>query len=133
MESLYHEAVEESRKVKAEHEVQILKASEDYARVVAQNEILTERNEVLFKLGKRYIENKVQPSNSVVSIDTNNTTDTDVIEVHKAAVETADTCAWTQNKLRGFKRQNISSNDNPDPTAAVTSFLIDLIRTSHLP
>ena len=42
----------------AEYEAKMIKAGDDYARIEAKNLVLEEKIDILFKLGKRYIEEK---------------------------------------------------------------------------
>ena len=105
LETLYQEVLDENNKMTAEHEVKINKLDDEYRRVLAQNEILKERNDVLYKLGKSYIEGKN------TGIDCNRTTvDLTSEEVELTAPDpptnTAE-CAWSTDKLRGFKRRKV--------------------------
>ena len=50
LEALYQEALDESNKIKAEYEVKLIKADEDYTRIFSQNEVLKESDvQTMFK------------------------------------------------------------------------------------
>ena len=107
LESLYHEALEAANREKAENDARMMKANDDYARVVAKNEALEERVDILYKLSKSYLENNreniarnnpslavSQPTANVVEFD-DNTSNTD------------REGTWTREKLRGFRKTNL--------------------------
>ena len=131
LETLYHEALDTNTKLKADQEVKEIKSTEDYTRIVKQNEVLKEKVEVLFKLGKSYLE-------------TNNTCGTCSKTVEESSVAT-DRCpqenlstsvevnsslnvlddetnnheeTWRINKLRGFEKKNVVNETPRDSTAA---------------
>ena len=128
LETLYHEALDETKKVKAEYEVKLLKANEDYTRVASQNEILNERNDILYKLGKSYIERTKETSEMKVTrvhFEKTNTeaSNTDIIEIQDTIEEESmpKEQRWTQEKLRGFKRRQISTNRVEDTPTSLTA------------
>ena len=61
--TLYQESLEENDKVKAEYTAKINEATEKYRAALAENVELKEKVEVLFKLGRGYI-NKVESPQS---------------------------------------------------------------------
>ena len=52
---MYQDALEEADTVKADFEARLLKATDMYAAAKAENEVLEEKVDVLFKLGRSYI------------------------------------------------------------------------------
>ena len=77
-----------------------------------ENEALKERIDILFKLGKSYVEaNNIQLSHETLSSeDTNDSVsntlpnkDNEIVEI--VSDETANT-SWNSNRLRGFRRKN---------------------------
>ena len=113
LEALYHESLEEVDKTKAEYEARLMEANDKFRHVKSENEELKEKVDVLFKLGRSYINRKELDENEAsrdpVDQSENNAEVTiieeNVVEennVEETNVE--DLQAWTTNKLRGFKR-----------------------------
>ena len=94
--------------------------------VKTENEALKEKVDVLFKLGRSYINNtKRNPNESSEREDqTNNADVVDSIQVIEEVDNTIeDLQAWTKMKMRGFKRVNPSASPGPPsaPTAPQSS------------
>ena len=91
---MYHEVLEETDKIKSEYEAKLIEANDTITTSKAENEALKEKVDILFKLGKSYLD-RVE-----------NTKASDDVEIQVIEDETHnnDLGAWTTNKLRGFKR-----------------------------
>ena len=105
LEAMYHEALEENNNIKSEYEAKLMTANDNLTITKAENEALTEKVDILFKLGRSYLDksknedNKHEKTGEIIEI---NDEQTDV------SIESLEN--WTKKKLRGFKRSN--------PTAA---------------
>ena len=82
LELMYHESLENVNQVKSEYEAKLILANDNFTVIKAENEVLKEKVDVLFKLGRSYLNNMQKPK-----------------EDSKTKVQ-----AWTRNKMRGFKR-----------------------------
>ena len=99
LESMYHESLDEVNKVKSEYESKIILANDNYRVVKTENEVLKERVDVLFKLGRSYLNNsKAEGPGKANDVKVKQTEKDDDIE------EIVNLENWTKNKLRGFKR-----------------------------
>ena len=123
LESLFKETSEELEKVKTDYEAKLTEANDKFRTVKAENEELKEKVDVLFKLGRSYINRKEKNTDEIMK------------EQHKSAdkiecVETvlidqeddiSDLQEWTKHKLRGFKRSNPTApptqKQKDDPTS----------------
>ena len=74
LESMYHDSLEETNKVKSEYEARLLQATDNYTAIKAENEVLKERVDILFKLGRSYL-------NKTIIEDKKHQTEDDKIEV----------------------------------------------------
>ena len=100
--TMFQESLQEVDKVKSEYTAKIAEATEKYRVALKENEELKEKVDILFKLGRGYID-RIEPRKD---------NDTPVITVEKEKndeVETPDDdieclTAWATNKYRGFKR-----------------------------
>ena len=110
LETMYHDSLEEVNQVKSEYEAKLIKANDNYVVVKSENEILKEKIDVLFKLGRSYLNNSTNPDNN--KKDTKETKkdehkDEDNIEVIEEEVEDIENLQeWTKKKMRGFRRVN---------------------------
>ena len=119
LEKLYKEALDEANAQKAEYEIKIANANEECTRALANNEILQEKVEVLFKLGKSYLDNnkelkerieKSSPSNmNVINQEVDNS---NLTVIGDTINEIRSESGWTTSKMRGFKRKQ-PVVDNP--------------------
>ena len=112
LQMLYHEAQEEISKVKGEYEARIITANDDNEKLKAENEILQEKVDVLFKLGRSYINNSKQKETRDAIEGKNGNCDKEkeevieVIPIEEENENIDDLQAWSVNKMRGFKRGN---------------------------
>ena len=53
---MYKEALEEAVKMKSEYQLKLIEADNENAKIKSENIALNEKVEVLFKLGKSYLE-----------------------------------------------------------------------------
>jgi hypothetical protein len=56
LELMYHQSLEEVNQVKSEYEAKLIVANDSFRDVKQENEQLKERVDILFKLGKSYLE-----------------------------------------------------------------------------
>ena len=102
LETMYHDSLEEVNQVKSEYEAKLIKANDNYVVVKSENEILKEKIDVLFKLGRSYLNNSTNPDNK--KKDSKETKkdehkDEDNIEVIEEEVEDIeDLQEWTKKK-----------------------------------
>ena len=112
LEAMYHESLDEINKVKSEYEAKIIIANENNERLQSENEILKEKVDVLFKLGRSYINNSNKNHAQDAPEDKTGSEDPleiEVIPIDEENENLDDLQAWTVNKMRGFKRNNPSS------------------------
>ena len=112
LEKLYKEALDEASTQKAEYEVKIANANEERTRAIANNEILQEKIEVLFKLGKSYLDNNKKLKERMENTATDSTDainqnvdDENISVVSNEPDEVRKEGGWTTSKMRGFKRK----------------------------
>ena len=107
LEGMYHESLEEVNKVKSEYEARLIIANDNFTVIKAENEVLKERVDILFKLGRSYIDKSKTNAEKKTE-----TTDED-IEVIEEVVEDTENIenlqGWTKSKMRGFRRVNPAS------------------------
>ena len=119
LEGMYHESLEEVNQVKSEYEAKLIRANDNHARMMSENEVLKEKVDVLFKLGRSYLnrENKNMEKETETEVNAEAEDDVQVVEEEREEnVENLQT--WTKNKLRGFKRTNPATNAAPKATKA---------------
>ena len=58
LEGMYHESLEEVNQVKSEYEAKLIRANDNQAVIMAENEALKEKVDILFKLGRSYIDSQ---------------------------------------------------------------------------
>ena len=109
LEQLFKSSKEEVEKVKSDYEARLMEANDKFRNVKAENEELKEKVDVLFKLGRSYINRKETLENSentekevIKETTAKGNDEIEVIEEYNVD----DLSTWTQNKLRGFKRTN---------------------------
>ena len=121
LEALYHDALEENNKIKSEYEAKLITCNDNYERAQSENEILKEKVDVLFKLGRSYLNNtkseqeKAAIKNKEVTEASKHTEIEEVTIVDEKESENLDDLqAWSVSKMRGFKRVNPASNPKPN-------------------
>ena len=125
LEQLLQDSLEENNKLNSEYETKLNEANDILRTVKTENEELKEKVEVLFKLGRGYINKheKKQHDNPITTEDNPNEIETVHIEEitldENEDVTNEDLQGWTKNKLRGFKRsspttmaEKLSHNNN---------------------
>ena len=124
LETMYHDALEEVNLVKSEYEARLIKSHDEYTRVKTENEVLKEKVDVLFKLGRSYINQKEnikdKPANKKAQTSK---ADDDIEVMEESDIENENLQAWTTNKMRGFRRTNptaASSTKAPAPPSKST-------------
>ena len=125
--TLFQESLEEVDKIKSEYTAKVLEANEKYRVTLEENEELKEKVDVLFKLGRSYIDK----ANSDNPIETNKDKEIteEIVEVEtqdpvseNSDLNYGDLSAWSTNKFRGFKRISPSTKAAPNKqTKTVTS------------
>ena len=108
--TLFQESLEEVDRVKSEYTAKLLDANERYRVTLKENEELKEKVEILFKLGRSYIDKvEVQPVSEErvdKGQDRPSTKDSRTEESEPETIEDdlESLSAWTTNKFRGFRR-----------------------------
>ena len=101
LEGMYQESLDEVNQVKSEYEAKLIAANDKFSVIKAENETLKEKVDILFKLGKSYLE-KNNNTNKV----NNSPEDPDIIEVlEDDEVEKTtkdDLMKLAKNKLSGY-------------------------------
>ena len=117
LEVLFQDSLEEVGKVRGEYEAKLIEANDRFRAVKAENEELKEKVDILFKLGRSYINRKetngTEEKEEEGKSDTNRKspgTDADDIEtITIEEVTEEDLKTWTKNKMRGFRRTGPSA------------------------
>ena len=133
LEGMYHESLEEVNQVKSEYEAKLIRANDNQTRMMSENEVLKEKIDVLFKLGRSYLnrENRNMEKETVTEANAEEDDEIQVIEENVENVENLQ--AWTTNKLRGFKRVNPATKAAPKASASVPSAVKPKAPTSPPP
>ena len=109
LEAIYHEALEENNNIKSEYEAKLMTVQDDLTTTKAQNEALEEKVDILFKLGRSYLE---QGKTTTIKDNTKDKNIDEIIEIDNeqtdVSIESLE--SWTTKKLRGFKRVNPAAN-----------------------
>ena len=114
LESMYKDNLEEFDKVKSEYEARLIKANDDYDVVKSENEVLKEKVDVLFKLGRSYINNSRKVNKTEhINVQAAQEDEIEVLPNEEDADNLEDLQAWSVNKMRGFKRVTPASNPTP--------------------
>ena len=127
LESVYNEVLKDAEEAKSEFEVKIMNFNDNLTRISRENEALKERNEILYKLGKGYLEATQNQTNSTsmeqsTSIPVNKTVINGASNSNDEDIEVVD-CdpptnnPWTSHRLRGFKRTNHAPSVNQSKTS----------------
>ena len=133
---MYHEFLNEVNKVKSEYEAKLIQAVDNFAVMKTENEVLKERVDVLFKLGRSYLSNPNNPksANEKDAIEKPSNNDVQVIEETVEVIDDLETLqAWSRNKLRGFKRVDPSTVSVPHPAPTSTSTAAPTRATNGVP
>ena len=129
LQAILNESLEETNTVKSEYEAKLIDVNEKLRVTKAENEELKERVDVLFKLGRGYI-NKNENNRIVKAKTSHPTNNHDVILVEETEdnIENTeenpsidDLNTWTKNKLRGFKRAAPGAAPEPNSAAKTPS------------
>lgn len=139
LESVLKDLLDENLKIKSEYESRFVEANDKLDVFKAENANLQEKVEVLFKLGREYMdkyENKSPvktrngrsvPKGDVARKETLNEDEIETVTIEEVTIEeeetTDDLQAWSKNKLRGFKRTGpstsseriVTRNSQPNP------------------
>ena len=135
LEQLFHNSVEEVNKVKSEYESKIMEANDRFRVIKAENEELKEKVDVLFKLGRSYINRKETANKEKPELEKKKGVNDDnkIKEAEKDDIQVVeeisveDLGVWTKNKLRGFKRASPAAaplknlSDNPSASRSRAS------------
>ena len=112
---MYNEALEEVNNVKSEYESKLIIANDNLTVTMAENEVLKEKVDVLFKLGRSYLNREIEGKEKIK--DKNDQKSDDDEDIQEVGAETEvtdeDLSAWTKNKLRGFKRTAPTASSQP--------------------
>ena len=111
LESLFQDSLEEVNNVRSEYEAKLVEANDKFRTVKEENEALKEKVDVLFKLGRSYIDrNEKNEARNDKKESPRSPAEEEIETVSIDEVTEEDLHTWTQNKLRGFKRAGPSSN-----------------------
>ena len=61
---MYHDSLEEVNRVKSDCEARVIAANDNYTVLKAENEVLKERVDILFKLGRSYLDRNNAANNT---------------------------------------------------------------------
>lgn len=118
LEGMYQEALDEVNQVKSEYEAKLIAANDKFSVTKAENETLKEKVDILFKLGKSYLEK----SNNTNKIN-KSPEDPDIIEVlEDDEVEKTtndDMMELVKNKLSGYRKGNPATQFVPNTNTKI--------------
>ena len=125
--TIYQERIAELNDVKASYAVELDEASQKYASVLTENEELKERVDVLFKLGRGYLEGKncscnAEKMNNEDQIDLNAGVKSNPKE-QPTSNSNSKTDSWSSQVSRGFRKvrfSNTNSTGDRDATQDVS-------------
>ena len=118
LESMYHDSLEEVNQVKSEYESKLIIANDSFTVIKTENEVLKEKVDVLFKLGRSYLNNTKNTQEEINGKEQKKDTqpkDTKHIVEEDDAEDIESLDAWTKNKMRGFKRVDPTAPPQPTP------------------
>ena len=134
LESMYKESLDEAERVKADYELKLVKASDENIRISSENIVLKERIDILYKLGRQYLE-KHEGGGDIT--DRNTVMEQQNRDVIVLADNTQNNVeqTWASNNLRGFKRKTPlqSAADGSNGTETVPSQVREQARVSIPP
>ena len=112
--TMFQESLEEVDRVKSEYTAKLLEATEKYKVTLQENEELEEKVEILFKLGRGYID-RTEPRqhNAQQSAAPKNDETVETEAGVNETDESEDLSAWASNKFRGFRRVSPTTTAQP--------------------
>ena len=120
LEGMYHDSLEEVNRVKSDCEARVIAANDNYTVLKAENEVLKEKVDILFKLGRSYLDRNNAANNTEEKKEDNDEEiEVEVIDEDTENIESLK--EWTKNKMRGFKRANPASTSIPKATPVEAS------------
>ena len=112
---MYHESLEEASQVKSEYEAKLIAANDRYSQTKAENEKLREQVDILFKLGKSYLDQGKTEKNKGNKNKNRKTEDPDAIEVlEEIDLTIEDMKTIYKNKISGYRKGNPSTQAIPN-------------------
>ena len=107
---MYSEALEENDRVKTEYEIKLIQTNDENAKTKSENISLKEKVDVLFKLGKSYLERfeldtKSSDSSNHVGNMVSDPGENEIQILDSDDKTRSNEQEWTGNNLRGFKRK----------------------------
>ena len=107
---MYHQSLDELNAVKSEYEAKLIMANDNYRVIKTENEVLKEKVDILFKLGRSYLNNaeNKKKNEGQREVDETEKIERATVEDREETEEVENLQEWTKNKLRGFKRVNPS-------------------------
>ena len=114
---MYHQSLDELNTVKSEYEAKLIMANDNYRVIKTENEVLKEKVDILFKLGRSYLNNEVNKKKKEGKREVDETEKIEIAtdEVREETEEVENLQEWSKNKLRGFKRVNPSEPAKRQP------------------
>ena len=119
---MYHDSLEEVNQVRSKYEAKLILAYDNYTTIKAENDVLKDKVDVLFKLGRSYINRKESSVNTEKREKPNEAKEDDIetVTIEDVIDDDSDLNGRTQNKMRGFKRTgpataSSANRNNPKP------------------
>ena len=105
---MYHQSLDELNTVKSEYEAKLIMVNDNYRVVKTETEVLKGKVDVLFKLGRSYLNNVENKKKNEVQREVEETENIESasVEDREETEEVENLQEWSKNKLRGFKRVN---------------------------
>ena len=121
---MFQDSIEDNEKMKSEYTAKLLEATEKYRVTLQENEELKEKVEILFKLGRGYID-KTEPRQNTPPQQNHEIID-ETVETEGGKNETENLSSLAFNKYIGFRRVSPSttaqaSQASPTPSPRRTS------------
>ena len=104
LQQMYHESLDENNKVRSEYEAKLLEAHDNYRTVKAENEELKEKVDVLFKLGRSYINNRKNEETLSNGTNGERAEENETITNIEVDGDMENLTEWSKSKMRGFRR-----------------------------
>ena len=114
LEALFQEAMDEANKKNSDYEAKLLEANEKTRLAQAENEELRERVDVLFKLGRGYINKKEKSKQGDSPCPIEISAQVDNVQIEDDDHIEEDLVTWSKNKFRGFRRAGPTSVPQPN-------------------
>ena len=117
--TLFQESLEEVDRIKSEYTAKLLESNEKYRVTLEENEELKEKVDVLFKLGRSYIDkaDNNEPKEASKEKEKDMIEEITIEDNHdheNSEANCENLSAWTTQKFRGFRRVSPATNSAPN-------------------